>query len=83
MPGRRELKPPRALTVTISPELRAKLEACRPAGSYHRVCPLSKENQAALLEYYGKVNQAELAEILGVSKTTMIKWYRRLKGTTP
>ena len=76
--GRRELKPPRAVTVTISAELRVQLEACKPAG-HRQGCPLSPEKQAAMMEFYGKINQQELADILGISKTTTIKWYRRLK----
>jgi uncharacterized membrane protein len=73
------LKPPRPLTVSISPELRARLEACKPAGVRGRDCPLSPEKRAAMMEYYGKVNQQELADILGISKTTMSKWYRRFR----
>ena len=78
MPERRQLKPPQGITVKISPELQARLDACRPAGPWTRKCPLSEEQQAALVDGWPRLNHTDLCEALGVSKNTALLWYRRL-----
>ncbi len=81
--GRRLLKPPR--TFAISSELRKRLEALPPAGRRSE-CPLDAEKQAALLEFWPKLQHKPLARELGLSHTTALRWYRILtegKKTAP
>jgi len=77
--GRRELKRPRPVTVTISLELRTRLEALPPAGR-QRACPLDPEKQAALVEFWPKARHKALARELGLSYTTTLHWYRILSA---
>lgn len=75
---RRELKAPAAVSIKYSADLLARLESCRPAGRYQRPCPLTLEQQAALVEFWPKTNHGDLCEALGVTKNTAISWYRKL-----
>jgi hypothetical protein len=77
--SRRELKRSKPVNITISPELRARLEAL-PQGGRQRACPLDAEKQAALIEFWPKKHHHALAFELGVSHTTAIHWYRILTG---
>lgn len=75
---RRELKAPAPVTVKYSADLLARLTACRPAGPPARACPLTPEQQAALIEYWPKTHHGDLCEALGVTKNTALSWYRKL-----
>lgn len=73
-----ELKAPAPVTIKYSAGLLAKLEACRPSGPHPRPCPLTLEQQRALIEYWPTKNHGDLCEALGVTKNTALSWYRKL-----
>ena len=64
--------------VTISDGLLDRLSACRPAGPAPRKCPLTPEQQAALVDGWPRLHHGDLCEALGISKNTALSWYRRL-----
>ena len=74
---RKRLSRPKEVRITISPELRARLDALPPAGQ-KRGCPLDKEKQDALLEFWPIRRHRLVAKELGVSFTTALHWYRIL-----
>jgi hypothetical protein len=75
---RRELKTPAPVSIKYSSALLEKLESCRPAGKIIRPCPLTSEQQAALVQFWPVKNHGDLCEVLGVTKNTALSWYRKL-----
>ena len=75
---RRPLKAPQAVKVRPPlADLRARLKALPAAGSHHD-CPLDKDKQTLLLEFWPIRRHKLVARELGISHTTALMWYRRL-----
>jgi hypothetical protein len=62
--------------VMISDSLRAVLEACPPAA--RKAMDPTEEQRAAILEYWGKIRQADLAKALGVCRNTLARWHEEI-----
>lgn len=64
--------------VKISDDMKAKLEALEDAPPPD--LKWTPEQDAIIMEYYNKKRKDQLADVLGVSKSSLLNRYNKLKG---
>ncbi len=73
--GRRPLKAVSRVSLHLDD---AMFENLSPAGRQYACKKLSRRQEGQLLKYWPIKNHDEVAEALGISTTTALKYYRRL-----